>query len=504
MLIFDADAWIICPIVFPLAASIFFFLSRRTGPVAAPVAALATGVSIIILLRQLLLFGPRHYYIGGWQAPLGITLRFDGPAVLMLAMTGLTGIGITLYARGYFSFRIAAPKRVGRHERQERFFWPLWMMLWAAMNGLFLSSDIFNLYVTMELVSIAAVALAALSGKPASQIAAIRYLLVSFLGSLSYLLGVVFLYKTYGILDLDMLQDIAGAAPGTRVALALITIGLLLKTALFPMHFWLPPAHANALAPVSAILSGLVVKGSFYLLFRFWFEVFSGAISIGALNMLGILGAGAILWGALQAMRQQRLKLLVAYSTVSQLGYLFIAFPLASLEGNMKVWGAVIFMAMAHACAKSAMFMAAGTIYLHIGHDRINELVGIRAYLPVTALAYAIAGVNLMGLPPSGGFIAKWLLLSASFNSMQWWWGVVVMVGSLLASVYVYRVVCQLFIIPEGYTIKKQYPRSHLLEWPAFTLALISLLLGLFAPYPLHILTIGSSNVATIIPGGPP
>jgi len=504
VIFFDDPTWTVLPVILPLSAAIFCFLFRRLAVAIGITASLANGIAVTMIIRQLLLYGPSRYNIGGWAAPLGIGLRTDGPGVLMLAMTAATGFGITLYARGYFLFRIATPKRIDRHERQEQFFWPLWMMLWAALNGQFLANDIFNLYVLLELVGISAAALAALSGKPASQIAAFRYLLVSLLGSLCYLLGVVFLYRTYAVLDLDILRGIASAAPGLRAALALISVGLLLKTALFPMHFWLPPAHANALAPVSAILSGLVVKGSFYLIFRFWFDIFSPVIKTPALDLLGILGAAAILWGAVQAMRQQRLKLLVAYSTVSQLGYLFIAFPLARIDSGLLVWKSVLFMALAHACAKSALFMAAGTIYLHLGHDRIKELTGVRAYLPITVFAYAIAGVNLMGLPPSGGFIAKWLLLTSSIASNQWWWGLVIMAGSLLASVYVYRVVSRLFVIPPGKPVDRRQPHSTLLEWPALALALLSMLLGIFAPYPMHILTTAGTTASVMLPGGMP
>ncbi|MBC8318100.1 MAG: oxidoreductase [Desulfobulbaceae bacterium] len=502
MISFEGQSWIILPLILPLAAGLFCFLSRRWAFALSLTAALGNLLSIGVLLNQFLDTGPLTYNVGNWKTPLGIALRIDGPSILMLLMTAVTGLGITLYARGYFAFRIAVPKRIGRHERQERFFWPLWMTLWASLNGLFLSADIFNMYVTLELISIPAVALAALSGKPASQIAAFRYLLVSLLGSLSYLLGVVFVYKTYGVLDLVLLSGKTASGAG-MAALALMSVGLLLKTALFPMHFWLPPAHANALAPVSAILSSLVVKGSFYLLFRLWFDVFASAVTEPMVNILGTLGAGAIVWGALQAIRQKRLKLLVAYSTVSQLGYLFIAFPLAYLDMGTH-WGTVAFMVLAHACAKSAMFMASGTIFLHAGHDRINDLAGVRSYIPVTVFAYAIAGVNIMGLPPSGGFIAKWLLISSSINSSQWWWGIIVMIGSLLASVYIFRVVSRFFVIPEGYKVPDRRPHSPLLEWPALVLALIALLLGLIAPYPLHILETGNSLFSMVSPKGLP
>ncbi len=506
MIFFNAEtpSWMISPIVVPLTAGLLCFLLSRRTFVIALAAALANLIAVCFLTCQLLVFGPMRCHVGGWLPPLGITLRTDGPAVLMLLMTAVTGLAITLYARGYFTCRISEPRLAGRHQRQQRYFWPLWMLLLAGLNGLFLSNDIFNLYVTLELIGISAASLAALSGKPASQLASFRYLMVSLLGSLTYLLGIVFLYRTCGVLDLDLLRNFTAGGSGMRVGLALMSVGLLLKTALFPLHFWLPPAHANALAPVSAILSALVVKGSFYLLFRFWFEVFASIITTSALNFMGALGAIAVLWGAVQAMRQQRLKLMVAYSTVSQLGYLFIAFPLSKVADGVQVWSIVIFMALAHACAKSAMFMAAGTVFLHLGHDRIKDLNGIRSSLPITVFAYGIAGVSLMGLPPSGGFIGKWMLLTSSLASLEWWWALVVMAGSLLASIYVFRVMSRFFVIPEGFSLKKSEPLSPLLEWPALVLALISLFLGLAAPRLLHILATGNTALAQVFPGGLP
>lgn len=150
------------------------------------------------------------------------------------------------------------------------------------------------------------------------------------------------------------------------------------------------------------------------------------------------------------------------------------------------------------------MFMTAGTVFLHLGHDRIKDLSGIRASLPITVFAYGIAGVSLMGLPPSGGFIAKWMLLTSSLVSTQWWWALVIITGSLLASIYVFRVMSRFFVIPEGFAFKKPEPLSPLLEWPALVLALLSLLLGLVAPWPLYILATGSTSLALIFPGGLP
>ena len=288
--------------------------------------------------------------------------------------------------------------------------------------------------------------LVALAGKRAALTAALRYLFVSLSASLFYLLGVGLVYGQCATVDLASLAAKAQPGPTLWVALALMTGGLIAKAALFPMHFWLPPAHANAPAPVSALLSALVVKGSFYILLRLWFEAFPALLTPAVAQLFGLLGAAAILWGSVNALFQTRLKLLIAYSTVAQLGYLFLLFPLAtSTEGGFTAWsGGLIFLG-AHACAKTAMFLTAGNILHAAGHDRIKDLDGITHVLPVSVFAFGLAGMSLIGLPPSSGFAGKWLLLNAALAQGQWWWVAVMLVGSLLAAAYVVRVLAHAF-----------------------------------------------------------
>ena len=215
--------------------------------------------------------------------------------------------------------------------------------------------------------------------------------------------------------------------PVAWVAAALMTAGLLAKTALFPLHLWLPPAHAGAPPAASAVLSALVVKGSFVLLVRLWFEVMPALWSVSATQLIAALGAAAILYGSVLALRQERLKLLIAYSTVAQIGYLFLMFPLAfdpaaaRLQDGVALTGGVL-QTVSHAFAKAGMFMAAGLIAKSLGHDRIADLAGVGRALPMSLIAFGLAGVSLVGLPPSGGFAAKWLLLSAAVSTGQWWW----------------------------------------------------------------------------------
>jgi formate hydrogenlyase subunit 3/multisubunit Na+/H+ antiporter MnhD subunit len=319
----------------------------------------------------------------------------------------------------------------------------------------------------------------------------LRYLMFALLGSVLYLLGAVLLYGAYGTLDIDLLAARVRPEPAAWLAGALITVGLLAKTALFPLHLWLPPAHAGAPPAASAILSALVVKGSFVLVIRFWFEVMPGLWSVAATQLLGALGAAAILYGSLLALRQQRLKLLIAYSTVAQIGYLFLVFPLAfdpqmaQLVPGIALTGGMLQL-VSHAFAKAGMFMAAGLIAVALGHDRVADLGGIARILPVSLFAFALAGVSLVGLPPSGGFAAKWLLLSAALDSGQWWWAVVIVVGGLLTGGYLVMVLMRA-LSPPAAPLTPVRPVARSRELIALALSMFAVLLGLLALGPLEL-----------------
>ena len=250
--VFADIPWAVVLILLPLAGGMIGFLwpekSKRVGLATA----CAVTLSVAGLGCQILTHGVYHHAVGGWGAPLGIDLYADGLSLLMLAATALVGLGVSVYSAGYF-------------QREDSFrFWPLWLFLLAALNALFLSADIFNLYVTLELVGLAAVAMTALPGGRDALSGAMRYLLTTLLGSLAYLFGVALLYHGFDSVDISILAVRVEASPVVWASLGLMGAGLLLKTALFPLHFWLPPAHASAPAPVSALLSALVgVVGAF-------------------------------------------------------------------------------------------------------------------------------------------------------------------------------------------------------------------------------------------------
>jgi formate hydrogenlyase subunit 3/multisubunit Na+/H+ antiporter MnhD subunit len=372
------------------------------------------------------------YVVGNWRPPLGIALRADGVSAAMMMTIAVVICATGFYARGEFGQPDASVSTRGSYA-----FWILLLGIWSGLNAIAVGADLFNLYVALELLTFAAVPLVCLKGYQETIKAALRYMLFALAGSILYLLGTVLIYGAYGTLDISLLAARVQPEPIAWIAAALMTTGLLAKTALFPLHLWLPPAHAGAPAPGSAILSALVVKGSFILIVRLWFDAMPSLLTFATAQLLATLGAGAILFGSVLALRQTRLKLLIAYSTIAQIGYLFFIFPLASGDSASTPWVSIAWTGgwlqlFSHAFAKAAMFMAAGLIAEAVGHDQIPDLGGIGRALPVTVFAFGLAGLSLMGVPPSGGFVAKWMLLSATVMEGQWWWAVVMLVGGLL------------------------------------------------------------------------
>ena len=463
---FDPAAWLI---LLPLAwASLAFLAGPGRGGRLAIVALSAQLALALWFAVELVDSGAHLHAVGGWGAPLGIDLLADGLAAILLLLTQAVALALAIYAQAYFAD--------AHHRHEAKWFWPLAGFLIAAMNALFLSADLFNLYVTLELLGLAAVGLVAVGGSVAQIAAALRYLLVILVASGAYLMGVALIYGVYGTVSIATLTPLVGQDPplATWLAVGLMLAGLMAKTALFPFHFWLPPAHGGAPAPVSALLSALVVKASFYLILRLWLGPFAPLLELAAW-LAGGLGAAAILWGSWQALRTRHIKRLVAWSTVAQLGYLFLIFPLLAADGPALQAG--VMQVVAHGLAKAAMFAAAGVLMLTTGRDTLDGLAGVAGRVPLTLFAFGLAGVTLMGLPPSGGFLAKWLLIDAALMSGQWGWVVVIIVGGLLAAGYVFRVLRQAFlVVPEETRFQ---PVPHRLEWMAFGLAVASVLLGL-------------------------
>ena len=421
----------------PLAgAAISFVAGRRRAPHVAVTTAFAIVALSGALIVRVLDDGPFTHHVGGWGAPVGIDLVADGASALFIALGAIVGLAVTLYATAYF--RTSDETAYGHG-----LYWTLWLFMWTSLNALFLTGDVFNVYVCLELVGISAVTLVTIGGGAEALRAGARYLFASMLGAMTYLLGVALLYAATGQLDMAQLRMTLGPDVTAATGLALMIAALVLKTALVPAHFWLPAAHGSAPSPVSAALSALVVKGSYFVILRLMLGVMPPGYLPGADLILGVLGAAAIIWGSFQALVQTRIKQLVAYSTVAQIGYLFLVFPLARHGADilaLAVTGVLVH-TVSHGLAKGGLFLAAGSLMTRFGHDRIRDMSGAARSAPVLTLGVALTGVVMMGLPPSGGFGAKWLLVSAAIGSGQWWWAAVAVTGGLLAAAYMFRLI---------------------------------------------------------------
>lgn len=485
---------IVLAILLPLAGIILSFTlgGRSAERVALGSTPFGLALACAIALHVGRAGKPIVYVIGALEPPLGIALRADGISAIMLITTAVIVTAAALYARAKF----ATPDGI-RESRSSLIFWIMLQSIWAALIIIFVSGDLFNLYVALELLTFAAVPLVCIDGRPETLVAALRYLLFALFGSICYLLGVALLYGAHGTLDIPLLAQRVQSTPVVWTAAALMTGGLLAKTALFPLHLWLPPAHANAPAAASAVLSSLVVKGSFFLTLRLWFYVLPGLSADQAAMVIGCLGSAAIIAGSVMALRQARLKLLIAYSTVAQIGYLFLVFPLAigAQSWSAMSWSACFMQILAHAFAKAAMFFSAGLLAEALGHDQIARLGGAARVLPLTFLTIALSGLSLMGLPPSGGFSAKWLMLQASIISGQWFWTLPILAGGLLAAGYVYRILAPA-LSDDRISLKSSPKRSQ--EVLALGLAMIAIALGFMPQTFSDILEIGRPIAAAL------
>lgn len=450
---------------------------KKAWPVAlacAPV--LASGLVLLVAVAQVELLQWQWEIVG-----ISLSLRLNGLSVLLLLMTQWIGFAAALYTPG--QLRLSATGPLGR------WLWPLMGVLISALSLIWIATDLLTLYIALELMGLAAVGMLLLSGKSAALLAGTRYLLLALVGSLAYLLGVALILGHWGRLDLQGLAEVVEPEPVAWIAAALIGAGLALKAALFPLHGWLSPVHGSAWTPVSALHAALVIKASLFMLLQLWSILLPDTFY--APHVIAWLGMLAIVWGGLLAWRTDSLKTLVASSTVAQLGYLMVVFPLLlgpdiALLPRALAWDGFWLQLMGHAFAKAAMFMAAGNLILATGESTLKGLAGSSRRLPLSLLVFGVASITLMGLPPSAGFTAKWLLLQAMVLSQQWWAVAALLIGTLLSAAYVFRVF--------RYSFDETAPRHHYqplapgMDLIALTLALIAMALGLLAHFPLALM----------------
>lgn len=390
-----------------------------------------SGASIGLLVR-VLASGAWRYEFGGWPAPWGIELVVDplsaGMAVLVSGFALLSAI-----------YGWDCPEPEGRLGPGS--FHALYLLLTAGLLGIVLTGDLFNLYVFLEIASLAAYALVAAGAGPKADLAAFRYLIIGSVGALLWVFGVGYVYALTGTLNMADAALLWPAAAGSRaaaVAVSLMVAGLLIKMAVFPMHGWQPDAYASAPPRIMPFVGGVMAKVSAYVLFRVLYFVFQASGAAGSvLDVLGWIGALTVVAGSVLAVSQKDVRRMLAYSSVAQIGYILIGF---SVGGRLALTGALLHI-INHAVMKSCLFMAAGSVQRRFGSCRIEDFKGLSTVMPKTAAAFSIAALSMIGLPPGCGFFSKWYLLRGTIEAGAWPFVAALVLSSLLSMVYFFRLI---------------------------------------------------------------
>lgn len=468
---------ILTVIVYLVAAFLLPLLGRLRGfrpgwfAVAVNLAGLALSVATLVNVAKT---GPFSYFPGDWPAPVGIELTIDWVTVLLQLTFNFIGLLIVFYCIQDLASEIKP--------RHEGWYYTLFFLMLTSLNALAMAFDLFTIFVFTEIGTLAACALVAVKPKGVCVEAAFKYLILSTLGSGMLLLGTSLVYMATGHLNIGA---VAQALPiafdlyplNILVALSLFITGLGIKSALFPLHIWLPDAHSSAPTPSSAMLSGLVVKIFIVVLGRIVFQMFGTDlfVQIPIPEVILLLATFGIFAGSLMAISQTDIKRMLAYSSVAQVCYIYIGFALVSQTG---IEGGLLHI-FNHAVMKALLFLAAGCIIYKTGIRKIDDLVGIGYRLPVTMAAFSVGALSMVGIPGFSGFISKLALAFGALDAGRPFYLVVIVISSLLNAVYYLPIVVRAFFGRPGDVF--QWDKLPLLIIaPVVALALINIFFGIF------------------------
>lgn len=397
----------------------------------------ATFLVAIALLAKVLDGGHLSYALGGWAAPWGIEYRVDAVNAFVLVIVSAIGLAVLPYARTSIAAEIEPHNQV--------LFYTAYLLCLAGLLGVVITGDAFNAFVFMEISSLATYTLVALGAGADRRAltAAYSYLIMGTIGATFFVIGVGLMYMVTGTLNMaDLAARLQGLEQNRTVVVAFgfIVTGLGLKLALFPLHLWLPNAYAFAPSAVTVFIAATSTKASLYLLIRFMFTVFGTDYHVLGLTLTWLftpLALAAMFAASTVAIFQVDIKRMLAYSSVAQIGYMVLGLSFASVAGL----AATIIHIFNHALIKGALFMAVGAIVLRKGLASIDSVRGLGRKMPWTMAAFVAGGLSLIGVPLTAGFVSKWYLVVAALEGDRWPIAVLIVASSLLAVIYVWRVV---------------------------------------------------------------
>lgn len=411
-------------VVVPLAgAFLVSLLGRNAKKMPDIMASFTTLILCGLSVRSIFIYntyGILTYSVGGWTPPLGIGMVLDGLTVFMLVTVNLIAFCVAIYSVDYMEKFTAKWK-----------FYTLFLLMLAGMNGVVVTGDMFNLFVFLEIAAVASYALVAFGTEKHELEAAFKYAIMSTVGSLFILLGIVLLYSYTSTLNMadmaNVLLEQTGRSNIVLMVSVLFLMGFGLKAALVPFHAWLPDAHPSAPAPISAMLSGVLIKSlGVYALCRIFFNV--SGIDANISSILMFLGVLSMMVGVVLAIGQWDLKRLLAYHSISQIGYVILGIGLGTPLG---ILGGV-FHLFNHSVFKSLLFLNSGAVEYATGTRDLQEMGGLREKMPLTCGTNMVASMSIAGVPPFNGFWSKLLIIIAAVEAQRYGYALFAVVGSIL------------------------------------------------------------------------
>jgi multicomponent Na+:H+ antiporter subunit D len=423
--------------------------------------------------------GTIQYKLGGWDPPFGIEYVIDLLNGFVCMIIAFIAFMVSIYSKE--SVKREVPGKTTP-------FYSVFLLLITGLMGMTITGDIFNFYVFLEISSLTAYALIAMGDRGDGVVASFNYLIMGTVAASFILLGIGYLYAVTGTLNMADMQSLLPSIYESKVvlaALAFFMVGFSIKVGLFPLHSWLPDAYTHAPSTASALIAGLMTKVGVYAMVRFMFYVFTPAFVIDV-NMTEILtwaAALAIIVGSVLAIAQSDIKRMLAYSSISQIGYILLGFGLVNVIG---ITGGMLHI-MNHAFMKCALFLVAGAVFYKTDIRNIYQFQGLGKKMPVTTAVFLIAALSMIGVPGTVGFTSKWYLALGSIEADQWIFVAVILVSSLLNIVYFWRIFDNIWFghPHEIENIKRdEAPLTMLI--PMVILAILCVFFGFFSGYPIE------------------
>ncbi len=418
----------------------------------------------ISLMGYVMEHGTIVQQIAGWAPPWGINLVFSPLTGLLTTIMVFIGFVIWVY-----SYRF---KNVDFEEGKKYFI--LFLMLVTGSVGIVLTGDIFNQFVFIEITSIAGYALTAFYRGRDSAEASFKYLMIGSLSSMFLLLAVALIYSQLGTLNMADIASKSHLMPPEFKILALIffIVGLGIEAEMFPLNGWAPDAYAQAPGPVGAAFAGIVVKAGVYAVIRIIFTLFDVH---GTHEFLIVIGLVTLLIAEMAAIRQDRLKRMLAYSSIGQMGLVLIAFGIGTEAGIF----AALFLMFNHAVTKTLLFLSGSYLVYNSTDKYISEVNGMGKYLPFTAVLFSLGAIAIVGMPPFAGFWSKWSVLSAAAHEGMFMIIGLILLVSIVEMVYYFRVVNRVFFFKKQDHVEPKRPTYNAIL-AMLTLGIIILAVGFY------------------------